>query len=155
MLLWVLLILSGCIRPESPAGPPATGTPGAAEEAPVTGESGATLEKSKWRLTFLGAPDAETPVVENSTITLEFSADGKAGGTAGCNTYGGSYEVQGDQLLLGEMVSTLMACVDQAVMDQELAYLRALQSAGRFVVDGDTLRIWYDDEQNVLNFTAE
>jgi heat shock protein HslJ len=155
MLLWVLLILTGCIRPESPAGPPATGTPGAAEETPDTGGSAATLEKSKWRLSFLGAPDAETPVVENSTITLEFSADGKAGGAAGCNTYGGSYEVQGDQLLLGEMVSTLMACVDQAVMDQELAYLRALQSAGRFVVDGDTLRIWYDDEQNVLNFTAE
>lgn len=154
MLLWVLLILTGCIRPASPAGPPATGTPGAAEEAPV-GESVATLENSKWRLTFFGAPDAETPVVENSTITLEFSADGKAGGAAGCNTYGGSYEVQGEQLLFGEMVSTLMACADQAVMDQELLYLTALQSAGRFEVTGDTLKIWHDGEDSVLVFTAE
>ncbi|MCE7985510.1 MAG: META domain-containing protein [Caldilinea sp. CFX5] len=154
-LLWLLLALTGCIRPEAPTTPPAMSTPGATEEAPSTEGKAAVLEDSKWRLTLFGAPDAETPVVAGSTVTLEFSADGQAGGSAGCNTYGGSYAVQGDQLVFGEMVSTLMACVDQAVTEQEMAYLAALQSAGRFAVDGDMLRIWYDKEQGVLVFAAE
>lgn len=143
VLLGILLTLAGCIRPASPTAPPVTNAPGA------------TLENSKWRLTLFGAPDAETPVVAGSTVTLEFGADGKAGGSAGCNTYGGSYEVQGDQLIFGEIASTLMACADQAVMEQEMAYLAALQSAGRFEVNGDMLRLWYDDEQGVLVFAAE
>lgn len=154
-LLWVFLILSGCIQPQSPTLPSATDTPGATEEAPVPGENTALLENSKWHLTLFGAPDAETPVVAGSTITLEFSADGKAGGSAGCNTYGGSYEVQGDQLLFGEMVSTLMACADAAVMEQEMVYLAALQSASRFEVTDGMLKLWYDDEQGVLVFAAE
>ena len=142
-LLWVFLSLTACIQPESTTTPPATGG------------NAATLENSKWRLTLFGAPDAETPVVAGNTITLEFSTEGRAGGSSGCNTYGGSYEVAEDQLVFGEMVSTMMACTDQAVMDQEMTYLQALQSAGRFEVNGDALMVWYDNEQGVLRFTAE
>lgn len=154
-LVWFLLTLPGCIRPESPATPPATSTPGASEEAPAAEANAAALENSQWHLTLFGAPDAETPVLPGNTITLAFGADGQAGGSSGCNTYGGSYEVQGDQVRFGEMVSTLMACADQGVMDQEMAYLAALQSAGRFEVNDDMLRIWYDNEQGVLIFAAE
>lgn len=149
VLLWIGLTLTACIRPESSTTPGAN-TPDATAEAPAA----ATLADSQWQLVTFGAPDAETPVLAGSTITLAFSADGEAGGASGCNTYGGSYEVQADQLVFGEMVSTLMACADQAMMEQEMAYLTALQSAGRFAVDGDMLRIWYDDEQGVLIFTA-
>lgn len=154
-LLWLLLALTGCILPEGSTTPPAANTPDATEEAPSTEGETAVLENSKWTLTLFGAPDAETPVVAGSTITLVFDTDGQAGGSAGCNTYGGSYEVQGDQLRFGELISTLMACVDQGVMEQEMAYLAALQSADRFAIDGDMLRIWYDDENGVLVFTAE
>ena len=154
-LLWLLLALTGCIRSEAPTTPPAANTPGATEEAPAAGENAEVLENSKWQLTLFGTPDAETPVVTGSTITLEFSAEGQAGGSAGCNTYGGSYEVQGDQVVFGEMVSTLMACADQAMMEQEMVYLAALQSAGRFEVNDGTLKIWHDDEEGVLVFTAQ
>jgi heat shock protein HslJ len=153
-LLWLLLVLTGCIQPEGATTPPAANTPGATAEAPSTEGETAVLANSKWTLTLFGAPDAETPVVAGSTITLAFDANGQAGGSSGCNTYGGSYEVQGDQLRFGELISTLIACVDQGVMEQEMTYLTALQSAGRFAIDGDMLRVWYDDEQGVLVFNA-
>lgn len=155
VLLWLLLALAGCIRPETSTTPPAASTPGATTEAPSTEGNAAVLENSKWTLTLFGAPDAETPVVAGSTITLVFDADGQAGGSAGCNTYGGSYEVQGDQLRFGELISTLMACVDQGVMEQEMAYLAALQSAEEFEVNDNMLKVWHGDEDAVLIFTAE
>ena len=83
---------------------------------------------------------------------MAFSADGTAGGDTGCNSYGGDYTVEGDTLSFGEMVSTLMACEDQAVMAQEQAYLAALQSAARFEVAADHLTIWYDEGSSQLTF---
>lgn len=154
-LLWLLLVLTGCIQPEGSTTLPAASTPDATEEAPSTEGDTAVLENSKWTLTLFGAPDAETPVVTGSTITLAFDANGQAGGSSGCNTYGGSYEVQGDQVVFGELGSTLMACADQGLMDQEMAYLAALQSTGRFEVNGDTLKIWHGNEDGVLIFAAE
>ena len=91
-------------------------------------------------------------MVADSAVTLAFSADGTAGGDTGCNSYGGDYTVEGDTLSFGEMVSTLMACEDQAVMAQEQAYLAALQSAARFEVAADHLTIWYDEGSSQLTF---
>lgn len=111
------------------------------------------LVNTRWLLESFGPAGAEQPLVVGSTITLEFEADGQAGGDGGCNSYGGRYEVQDRTLTIEEIVSTLRACADQRVTDQEQAYLQALQSAGEFELTDDQLKIWYDDGQGVLNFT--
>jgi hypothetical protein len=87
------------------------------------------------------------------TITLEFGEADKAGGQSGCNSYGGTYTVQNDSLKFEEVTSTLIACSDQAVNDQEGQYLQALRTASHFTSDGHTITIWYQDEGGVLNFT--
>jgi putative lipoprotein len=112
----------------------------------------ASLANTQWRLVSFGAPGAETPVVEGSAITLEFKAEGEAGGSGGCNSYGGQYQVQGDTLSFGDVMSTLMACVDEGISQQEQAYFQALQTVGRFELAGDQLTIWYNNDQGVLNF---
>jgi heat shock protein HslJ len=164
-LLVVLLALVGCTIPQPPAGTPGAttestalaNTPAAATTPAATG--GVTesdpLVNTSWQLTTFGPAGAETPVVADSTVTLEFSADGTAGGNTGCNSYGGDYTVEGDTLSFGEMVSTLMACADETVMAQEQAYLEALQSAARFEVTADQLTIWYDDGNSQLNFAPQ
>jgi heat shock protein HslJ len=60
--------------------------------------------------------------------------------------------VDGGKLSFGQITSTLMACADEGVMDQEQRYFQALQNAGEFTLDGDRLTVLYDDGQGALNF---
>jgi heat shock protein HslJ len=102
---------------------------GAAEPTPAVLE----LEGTRWVLDTLNG----SPPVEGSEITLEFQ-DGNAAGSAGCNSYGGSFTTDGGQLSIPEIVRTEMACLEpEGVMEQEDAYLAALQSAAAYrLVDG-------------------
>jgi heat shock protein HslJ/photosystem II stability/assembly factor-like uncharacterized protein len=105
-------------------------------------------------LESFGPQGGETPGIEGSTITLEFDASGQAGGSGGCNSYGGEYTVEGNTLTFGLINSTLRACLDEAVTQQEAQYLAALQSAESFELTADTLTIFYEGGEGVLNFTA-
>ena len=112
------------------------------------------LAGTSWQLVSLGPVSATMPVVGESPITLQFNDDGQMAGQGGCNSYGGAYAVQDDSLQLGEINSTLIACADQAVTEQEQQYLAALRTAGRYTVTGDSLTIWYDGEQGALHFAT-
>jgi putative lipoprotein len=109
---------------------------------------------TQWALESFGTPGAETPVIGETPPTLEFTLDGQVGGNGGCNSFGGSYQVEGNTLVLGEIVSTLVACVDTALMNQEVEYLNALQTVTQFQVDGDRLAITYNEGQGILNFVS-
>jgi heat shock protein HslJ len=110
---------------------------------------------SKWILVSFGKTRAEMPVIENSAITLEFADNNQVGGSGGCNSYGAKVEVQGKTLTITEIVSTLMACVDDKVMEQETQYFTALQGASNFEISGDNLTIFYEDGQSQLNFVKQ
>lgn len=73
------------------------------------------LADTKWSLVSSGEPGAETPVMEGSTLTLEFDAGGQASGSGGCNSYGAQDEVQGNRLSSGEITRTLMACEPEGI----------------------------------------
>jgi heat shock protein HslJ len=111
----ILALLAACAGPAGPA-------PGVVE-----------LEGTRWVLDTLNGE----PPVPGSEITLQFE-DGNLGGSAGCNSYGGSYEATDGRLSIPEIVRTEMACLEpEGVMEQEDAYLAALQSAAIYrMVDG-------------------
>lgn len=146
------LLLSACvslpITPQTsteaaiPTEEMATGTP---SEEPIT------LAGTQWTLVSMGAPGMETSVAEGSVVTLEFNSDNSVGGSAGCNSYGGSYQIEDGRLILSEIISTLMACIDEDVMAQEQQFLAALNTARAFTVTEDTLTIEY--ENGVLTFS--
>lgn len=94
------------------------------------------LPSGAWELVSLNG----APVVEGTTISLEMK-DGQAGGSSGCNSYGGSVEVDGEKIHFGDMNMTLMACTDAGMMAQEGTYLGALGAVESFKVDGDTLTL--------------
>ncbi len=94
------------------------------------------LAGTQWRLVSL---DGET-VLDGTAITLLFDLEGQAAGSAGCNSYGGSYTVDGDEVGFDALISTMMACADD-IMAQETAYLTALQAAARYELDEDRLSI--------------
>jgi pimeloyl-ACP methyl ester carboxylesterase/heat shock protein HslJ len=110
------------------------------------------LANTGWRLVSLGTGADEVPVLLNATVTLEFGADGAISGQGGCNAYSGAYTVQDGKLSFREIVSTLRACVDQMVTEQEQRYLEALSSAEQYTLEGDTLTISSGGSTESLKF---
>jgi heat shock protein HslJ len=127
---------------------------GAMDAIPLPGGNGAesSLVNTRWSLVSYGQTGSETTVIEGSGVTLEFEEGGQAGGSASCNTFGAQYEVTGsNQLSITDIVSTQMACSDEALMEQESQYLEALGTAESFEMNGESLTIRYAG--GVLNFS--
>ena len=71
----------------------------------------------------------KTRPIEGTTITAEFK-DGEIRGSAGCNTYHGSYQISGDSIQIGDLALTMMACPEpEGVMEQEQYIMQFLQDA--------------------------
>jgi heat shock protein HslJ len=105
------------------------------------------LDGTSW---VLVSYDKNQPI-EDTTLTAEFS-DGKVGGSSGCNTYGGSYEVSGEKLTVDEVAWTLMACFPEGVMEQEQRFMELLTNAQTFTVSTDRLEITASDGRSMLVF---
>ncbi len=72
-----------------------------------------------------------------AAVTLRLE-DGTVGGSAGCNHYGGSYQLDGDAIAFEGFALTQMAC-DEPLMALDQAYLAALSSVDGYQVSGDAL----------------
>ena len=112
------------------------------------------LAGTEWQLVSLGPPGSETNIVAGTTPTLNFGEDGRVGGSTGCNNYGGTYEVRGDTISIGRLVSTRRACLDQNANEQERRFLAALEAANRFRLSSNRLAIFSDRARTVLNFAS-
>ena len=112
------------------------------------------LTGTDWRLVSIGPSGAEMPVVTGTTVTLKFGEAGRASGSTGCNTYSGAYEVRGDNISFGRLVTTRRACVDQRANQQEQRFITALEMANRFRLSSNRLTILSDRGRTVLNFSG-
>ena len=106
----------------------------------------------EWQLVSLGPTGAEQNIVQGTTVTLRLGDDGRAGGSTGCNSYGGSYQVRGDTISFGRIVATRRACLDQNANQQEHRFLSALETANRFRLSSNRLTIISDRSRSVLSF---
>lgn len=59
--------------------------------------------------------------------TLNFSAEGRAGGFSSCNSYGGSFTQSGNRITFGDLISTMKACAEPAISAQESGLYAALK----------------------------
>ena len=87
------------------------------------------LAGTAWTVERIGERTMQAP-----EPTIEFRADGRVGGKASCNSYGGTWRVEGARLTLGGMFSTRMACA-APLMAQEQALFAALGDGGRYAVE--------------------
>ncbi len=94
------------------------------------------VSNTEWQLESING----TPPLAQSAITLSFSDD-QVSGSAGCNSYSGGYQQDGSQLTIGPLMSTLMACVDSAMMQQETDFLEALSSIESVTATEDQLTL--------------
>jgi putative lipoprotein len=96
---------------------------------PVPAEAADNLSGSEWGMTGKDKP------------FVQFGAEGKLAGDAGCNRFFGSYETAADgSIAIGPLGSTRMACPEPE-MAQEMQFLEMLQGAKRFERDGTRLSL--------------
>jgi len=109
-----------------------------------------------WRLTsYNNGKGGLVSVWGGTEITAVFGEDGGLTGSAGCNNYTTSYEVAGDQITIGPVATTRMMCAEpEGIMEQESAYLAALESATAYQIQGDRLEMRGAGGVRVLTFNA-
>jgi heat shock protein HslJ len=114
------------------------------------------LTETIWHLqAYSEGEDAISSTIEGTDLTAIFNEDGNLTGTAGCNNFSGAYEVEGDKIKIELGPLTMMFCEEpEGTMDQETAYLEALESATNFKILGDVLVLKNDAGQEVLSYQA-
>ena len=105
--------------------------------APLDGQ-GADPTGSAWELVSGSVDGNEVAIVDGHPITLSFT-DNRAGGTAACNGYGGSFAISGDDFAFSDLGWTEMACIPETVMASETVYLEALPRVETFSMTDDEL----------------
>lgn len=104
------------------------------------------LDNTNWSASAIAGEPAA-----GAEITAGFD-DQTMSGSAGCNRYSGSYEIDGTALTFtSPVVTTLMAC-DEAIMTQERRFLQALDSVETFTVEGSTLTLRDSSGRVVVSF---
>jgi heat shock protein HslJ len=103
---------------------------------------GSPLEDIDWVLTSFGRYSEIQSVLPDTEVTAFFNSEEKqVNGNAGCNSYFGSYEVDGLTVTItGPIAVTEMWC-GEGIGGQEQQYLKALEAAESFRLDHGNLRI--------------
>jgi len=100
-----------------------------------------SLSGTSWQLLSYHTDSAMVSVIAESEITATFD-DERINGSAGCNSYFAAVETDGSQLSLGPAGSTRKLCPQpEGVMEQEMAYLQAIQNAASYQVEGNKLTL--------------
>ena len=110
------------------------------------------LTGTDWVLETYNANNTVSSVIAGTTVTVTFAPDGNVTGNAGCNHYGGQYSLDGGNLAISSLFSTLMYCETPGVMEQESAYLTLLANVTSFRVEGDRLTLTDADGTDLLFF---
>lgn len=112
------------------------------------------LSGTTWEVTGVNnGKQAVASVLPGSSVTVSFSPDGTVSGSAGCNRYSGKFTAEGERVMLHPLASTRMTCPQPPrVMEQEAAFLRALQSSATARMEGDQLEL--RDEHGALMVSA-
>ena len=121
-----------------------------AEFEPASSE----LAGSAWDvISYNNGKEAVVSVLLDTALTAVFDADGQVSGSAGCNTYLGPYTTDGDAITIGPLAATRKLCADPEVMDQEEAYLTAMETAATYKITGDMMEMRTEDGALVATFS--
>ncbi|MFN2165550.1 MAG: META domain-containing protein, partial [Anaerolineae bacterium] len=109
------------------------------------------LQSTRWVLASLSGE----PPLAGRAPSAEFAAD-QISGSAGCNTYFGTYEVSDGEITIGDLAVTEMWCMEpEGLMDQEAAFLQALNTAASYRLDAGQLELYDNAGSLILVFGSE
>jgi heat shock protein HslJ len=113
-----------------------------------------TLAGTSWDvIAYNNGKEAVVSVIIGTEITAEFGVDGQLTGSAGCNNYVAEYKTEGNSITINSAVATTRkACQEEGVMEQENAYLAALETADVYKIEGATMEMRTDSGAKVAGF---
>ena len=120
------------VTPLAPTATPVPTAPPAPVPDPLTG--------TRWNVVSVNNGSGIVSLAPGTSITMDFGTDGQVTGSSGCNTYFASFSLNGNAISIGQPGATSLFCAEPAgVMDQEQAFLAALQAAATFRITGSQL----------------
>jgi heat shock protein HslJ len=119
-------------------------------------DAGGTDIQGSWTLVMLVEEgDMAIPLPEDATIDLRID-DSEVGGTAACNSYGGSVEIGEDgSFVASDLFQTEMACEPPELMEMETRYLTALDAATAWMIEDGRLTLTGPDAVLVFERTPD
>jgi heat shock protein HslJ len=122
----LLLLLSACAGDETTPNDPLNGT--------------------SWRLFAY----RKTKPLDGTEISANFE-EGFVRGSAGCNSYGAPYQLDGEGISLGEIELTAMACLEpEGVMEQEAYLMDFLANVRTYSLEGEQLELYRADGEGLF-----
>jgi heat shock protein HslJ len=115
------------------------------------GSPSADLTNTNWSLVSM---NGQAPIAGHD-LTLKFQSSTQLGGDSGCNSYGGRYVVNGSRISVDQLVSTMRACVEQSLNNQEALFQSSLNHATQFSVTGSQLTLQNASGGEVLVFQKQ
>ncbi len=94
------------------------------------------LENTYWKLVELRGAPVEAHADQREIHLRLRPEEERMTGFAGCNQIMAGYEIEDNSLAFGPLGSTMMAC---PYLDDETAFLRALEGVTRFLILGESL----------------
>jgi heat shock protein HslJ len=91
------------------------------------------------------------PIIEGSEVLLGI-APGRIGGFSGCNTYFGPVETNWNEVAVGAIGSTRIACAEE-LMNQESEFLGALDSAATVIIKNGQMTVYNEAGEMILKFS--
>lgn len=112
-----------------------------------------TLAGTSWHANGINnGRQAVVSLVAGTSVTLQFTPDGRLAGSAGCNNYTAAYEASGSRIRISGAAATRKMCAGEGVMEQEQAFLRALEAATTVRIEGNRLEL--RDDKGALQVGA-
>ena len=104
-------------------------------------QSADPLAGTSWRLLFY----RKSTVLEGTETTIHFE-NGEISGSAGCNSYFGMYQINGQNITTSQIGATEMYCDEPAgLWEQEVFFLETLGDAQRYELSEGRLMIFRSD----------
>jgi heat shock protein HslJ len=92
--------------------------------------------EGSWQMTSGTVDGNQIPIVDTHPISIAFDQD-EVSGTASCNGYGGTYELDGSTITFRDLAMTEMACSPEETMQAEAMFATALTRVDSVSLDGE------------------
>ena len=102
-----------------------------------SGDQLTQLVGTEWSVTSLLGKSLNAADITKGLPSLNFSDNGKLFGSTGCNSFTGSYKLEGTKLSLDPGAMTKMMCSDNTEQD----FLNAIDQVTNVKMDGNTLNL--------------